>query len=100
MASSTAELRAEFDQLKEISMIPVEGLLLGESLESLYEANQDIAARTVPASRLSTCRPSMRAPCPSGLVQRLANQKPAKADVKCLRFIPDRGRYNDKCDKP
>ena len=66
-ASLTAELRVEFDQLKEISLIPVEGLLLGESLETLYEANQDIAARTVPASRLSTCRPSMRVPCPEDL---------------------------------
>jgi hypothetical protein len=87
MAPLTTELQVEFDQVNKIALIQVEGLLTEESLEALYEANQKHCSATNARVAIVDLSSVSESALSSGFVQRLANQKPAKADVKCLCFI-------------
>jgi hypothetical protein len=87
MAPLTTSLRIEFDQVNKISLIRVEGLLTEESLGTLYQVNREhcsVSNARVAIVDLSSVSDGTLS---SGFVQRLVDQKSAKADVKCLCFI-------------
>jgi hypothetical protein len=87
MASLKAEFRVEFDQVNKISLIRAEGLLTEESLGTLYEAHQKHCSVTSARVAIVDLSSVSEGALSSGFVQRLANRKPVKADVKCLCFI-------------
>jgi len=85
--SLTAEFRVEFDQANRISLMRVGERLADESLADLYEANRKHSNATAARVSIVDLTSVSELAVSSGAIQRLADQKPAKADAACLCFI-------------
>jgi hypothetical protein len=85
--SLTAEFRVNFDQVNKISLLRVVGRLADKSLADLYEASRKYSNTTTARVSIVDLTSVSELAVSSGAIQRLAGQKPAKADAACVCFI-------------